>query len=230
MDSMPPSTLAASLGALQIGVFVSHVLFGLIPRGPPTAKSFVCIGDTLYDYTISNYGHPERLVGALPKSLMATVFLTSIIATLAQGFFTFRVYMLSKRLYIMLGISFMLFLHLISTTTIFFIGMRMTSLPSFESQWGWMIIVSLAFSSATDLMITTFLVGFLLNQHFGVHNRTMALVDKLIAWTIALITRFGFLASLSSTVLSYSFQHLEHCRIGPSCNNENKLYKSRTIP
>jgi hypothetical protein len=79
--------------------------------------------------------------------------------------------MLSKRLYIILGISFMLFLHLISTTTIFSTGIRMTSLPSFESQWGWMIIVSLAFSSATDLMITTFLVGFLLNQHFGVRNR-----------------------------------------------------------
>jgi hypothetical protein len=29
MDSVVPSDLAASLGAVQIGVFVSHVLFGV---------------------------------------------------------------------------------------------------------------------------------------------------------------------------------------------------------
>jgi hypothetical protein len=53
MDSVPLSTLAASLGALQIGVFVSHVLFGVtttqtyiyysrFPEDPPQLKALVC--------------------------------------------------------------------------------------------------------------------------------------------------------------------------------------------
>ncbi|KAJ7325852.1 hypothetical protein DFH08DRAFT_816927 [Mycena albidolilacea] len=217
MDSVPPSVLAASLGALQIGVFLSHVLFGVtttqtyiyysrFPEDPPQLKALVsvvwicefvhamCIGDAVYDYTISNYGNPERLAGALPKSLMATSFLTAIIATLVQGFFTFRVHTLSKRLYITLVISVMLFLRLLSTCGVFVTGISMTSLLSFERQWGWMVIVSLVFSSAADLTITTLLVAFLLNQRFGVRSRTTALVDKLIAWTIetGLITRLGF--------------------------------------
>jgi hypothetical protein len=81
-----------------------------------------------------------------------------------QGFFTFRVYTLSKRLYITLVISVMLLLRLLSTCGVFVTGISMTSLLSFERQWGWMVIVSLAISSATDLTITTLLVGFLLKQ------------------------------------------------------------------
>jgi hypothetical protein len=64
MDSVPPSVLAASLGALQIGVFLSHVLFGVtttqtyiyysrFPEDPPQLKALVGArpgGRTVSDY------------------------------------------------------------------------------------------------------------------------------------------------------------------------------------
>jgi hypothetical protein len=102
----------------------------------------VCIGHTIYTYTISNYGLPERLSGAFPKSFLAAVFLTAVIATfgmcmynricepltdsaLVYGFFTFRVYVLSKKFYISLIIAVMITLPLLCLSAVSFIGMTM---------------------------------------------------------------------------------------------------------
>ncbi|KAJ7318238.1 hypothetical protein DFH08DRAFT_715080 [Mycena albidolilacea] len=212
MDSVVPSDLAASLGALQIGVFVSHVLFGVTTtqtyiyysRFPEDSQKIkvlvlysfikrvcefahaICIGHAIYTYTISNYGHPERIAGALPKPLLAAAFLTAVIATLVQGFFTIRVYALSKRLYVALIVSAVIFVRLLGTIAIVAIGMRMTLLKSFERQWGWIFTVSWSISSASDLTITAILVAFLRKQRLGVCKRTTALVDKIITWTIGL--------------------------------------------
>ncbi|KAJ7837791.1 hypothetical protein B0H14DRAFT_2513464 [Mycena olivaceomarginata] len=224
MDSVVPSDLAASLGALQIGVFVSHVLFGVTTtqtyiyysRFPEDSQKIkvlvgfiwvcefahaICIGHATYTYTISNYGHPERIAGAFPKPLLVAAFLTAVIATLVQGFFTIRVYALSKRVYITLIISAMIFARLLGSSAIVAIGTRMTLLKSFERQWGWIVIVLWSISSAADLTITAILVAFLRNQRLRVRKRTTALVDKIITWTI----ETGLMTSISSTLVLACF-------------------------
>jgi hypothetical protein len=41
----------------------------------------ICIGHTLYAFTILDYGHPERLLGPAPKSLETSMLLGSIAVT-----------------------------------------------------------------------------------------------------------------------------------------------------
>ncbi|KAJ7347936.1 hypothetical protein DFH08DRAFT_866945 [Mycena albidolilacea] len=236
MDCAVPSNLDASLGALQIGVFVSHVLFGVtttqtynyynrFPDDSPKIKALVCtrriesclgrvmhitdhrwqvafvwvcdaahaicVGHTIYAYTITDYGHPERLARALPKSILVAAFLTGFIAALVQGFFTIRAYALSKRLFVSLIISAMVFVRLLGMSAISLMAVKMTFLAPFETQWGWLITLSWSISTITDLTITATLVVFLRDQRLRVHQRTTEVLDRLITWTIetALMTR-----------------------------------------
>ncbi|KAJ6572234.1 hypothetical protein B0H19DRAFT_1231766 [Mycena capillaripes] len=92
MDSAVSFNVNTTIGALQIGVLVSYVLFGVtttqtyiyysrFPEDSRKLKALVgfvwlcelaqalCIGHALYVYTISDYTQPERLLGAAPKSL-----------------------------------------------------------------------------------------------------------------------------------------------------------------
>ncbi|KAJ7770445.1 hypothetical protein B0H16DRAFT_1774128, partial [Mycena metata] len=91
------------LGALQIGVLVSVLLFGIttsqayvyytrFPDDSVKLKALhavfgrccelghaICIGHGLYTYTVSDYGQPERLLGPIPKSIVLAVFFTGVI-------------------------------------------------------------------------------------------------------------------------------------------------------
>jgi branched-subunit amino acid transport protein AzlD len=150
----------------------------------------ICIGHGIYTYTIYDYGHPERFVRPVPKSLSVAVFLTGVIATLGmyiyllgcvgcshvlvQGFFILRVYTLTKRLYISLIIAALIFFRLLGTSASSFISMRpekMGPLISFEARWGWMLTVSWSISTVTDLSVTAILVVFLRKQRLGVCKR-----------------------------------------------------------
>ncbi|KAJ7827155.1 hypothetical protein B0H14DRAFT_2815706, partial [Mycena olivaceomarginata] len=104
-------------------------------------------------------------------------FLTGFIAALVQGFFTIRAYALSKRLFVSLIISAMVFMRLLGMSAISLMAVRMTFLAPFETQWGWLITLS------------------------WIHQRTTKVLDRLIAWTIetALMTR---LISIHSTDFS----------------------------
>ncbi|KAJ7263496.1 hypothetical protein C8J57DRAFT_1470787 [Mycena rebaudengoi] len=91
MDSVVSSNINTTLGAYQIGVLISYALLGVttsqtyiyytrFPEDSLKLKALVvfvwicevahalCIGHTLYQYTISDYGHQERLSGPLPHS------------------------------------------------------------------------------------------------------------------------------------------------------------------
>ncbi|KAF7377852.1 hypothetical protein MSAN_00208800 [Mycena sanguinolenta] len=220
---MDNTVLNNTLGALEIGILVSYMLFGVttaqtyiyyhhFPDDSPKLKAMVafvwvcesahaiCIGNGLYTYTIVNYGKPERLAYAFPKSLLVGAFLTSVISAIVQGFFVFRTNLLTKKLYLCLIISVMIFLRLLAISAVFSLGLGVTLLVPFEAQWGWLLIVGLAISAATDLTIAVVLTVSLRNQSRGVCKRTMALVDKLIAWTIetAAITSV-------STILKFIF-------------------------
>ncbi|KAJ7840821.1 hypothetical protein B0H14DRAFT_3695248 [Mycena olivaceomarginata] len=250
MDCAVPSNLDASLGALQIGVFVSHVLFGVtttqtynyynrFPDDSPKIKALVafvwvcdaahaiCVGHTIYAYTITDYGHPERLARALPKSILVAAFLTGFIAALVQGFFTIRAYALSKRLFVSLIISAMVFMRLLGMSAISLMAVRMTFLAPFETQWGWLITLSWSISTITDLTITATLVVFLHDQRLRVHQRTTEVLDRLIAWTIetALMTRLISIHSVFVTGPQFHIiKRLEHYCTGLFYHDEGKLY------
>ncbi|KAF7377850.1 hypothetical protein MSAN_00208500 [Mycena sanguinolenta] len=130
MDNVVPGN---TLGALEIGVLVSYMLFGVtttqtyiyyhrFPDDPLKLKALVafvlvcesghaiCMGNVLYTYTIIDYGHAERLAYAVPKSLLGGGFVSAVISTSVQGFFTLRMHVLTKKPYLCLIISGMVFL------------------------------------------------------------------------------------------------------------------------
>ncbi|KAJ7851090.1 hypothetical protein B0H13DRAFT_2360368 [Mycena leptocephala] len=207
MDPATSFNLNKTLGALQIGVLISYVLFGVITtqtyiyysRFPDDSRklkvlvAFVwvcemanafCVGHTVYVYTISHYTHPERLVGPLPASLDTTVLLSGVVAVCVQ-YFSFRIYAFSKKLHVStILIWIMAFLRLLGSIIIFLTALRMPSLPHFEMQWGWLLAAVWSVSTANDLIIAVTLVVLLRNQRTDVHRRTAALVEKLILWSI----------------------------------------------
>ncbi|KAF7377840.1 hypothetical protein MSAN_00207500 [Mycena sanguinolenta] len=216
--------LNSTLGAVEIGILVSYMLFGVtttqtyiyyhrFPDDSSKLKALVvfiwlcecahaiCIGHGLYIITIIDYGHPERLASSLPKSFLVGGFLSNIISTSVQGFFTFRIHVLTKKPYICFVISGMMFLRLLANSAVFSLAFGMTLLVSFVNQWGWLIIVALIISTIVDVAIAAILVVSLRIQSKRVRKRTTALVDKMIAWTIetALIT------SVSSIVIFICF-------------------------
>ncbi|KAJ7736873.1 hypothetical protein B0H16DRAFT_1695259 [Mycena metata] len=197
-----------TFGALQIGVVLSSILFGVtitqtyiyynrFPEDPWRMKALVafvwmcefahtvCITHMLWTYTISDYGHPERLVTrAAPRSFEAAVFISGVITACVQGFFALRIYHLSKSLFIP-GVCWALSLvRMAGTTLICIVGGRMVNLHSFLIQWGWAALTIWSVSAANDLLIAVTLAYLLYSQRADVHKRTAALVDKLIEWTI----------------------------------------------
>ncbi|KAJ7867151.1 hypothetical protein B0H13DRAFT_1897672 [Mycena leptocephala] len=211
MDPAVSLNLNTTLGAFQIGVLVSYVLFGVTTtqtyiyysRFPDDSSSrfwicevghTLCIGHSLYVYTISDYAHPERVLGVAPKSLETTSIFSGVIAacgtlfskhaTSVQGFFSFRIYAFSKKLYIPFLSWMMSVLRLLGCTVLFVGGLGMKSIDGYVVQWEWLASFVWSISTANDVMITATLVVLLSNQRDNVHTRTAALVEKLILWSI----------------------------------------------
>ncbi|KAJ7306808.1 hypothetical protein DFH08DRAFT_824537 [Mycena albidolilacea] len=163
----------STIGAYQIGVLISYVLFGIyygrFPNDSPQLKALVafvwicevghttCLGHSLYIYTISDYTRPERLPGAALKSFETSVLFSGIIGACV---------VLCKKLYIPL-IWTMGFFRLPGCITIFLAGLGMTSLAGYIAQWEWLAASIWSVSTANDLTITGTLV-LLLSQH---HDR-----------------------------------------------------------
>ncbi|KAJ6571601.1 hypothetical protein B0H19DRAFT_663107 [Mycena capillaripes] len=240
MESAVGFNSTGTLGAFQIGVLVSYVLFGVMntqtyiyfgrfPNDSTKLKALVafvwvceladvlCVGNSLYIYTISNYAQPERISGAIPKSLDAAIPFSGIIIvcgtptvlarsvrswSLVQGFFAFRIYTLSKKLYIPIIICALSLVRLAVNTTIFITSLHMVSLSSYKERWEWLYTVGWSISAVDDLGITVILVIVLCRKRtHAFEERTVALVDKLILWTI----ETGLLSSASGIITMICF-------------------------
>ncbi|KAJ6529751.1 hypothetical protein B0H19DRAFT_1384880 [Mycena capillaripes] len=202
--SLNPDT---TLGAYQIGVLVLYVLFGVttaqmyiyftrFPEDCIRLKVLVafvwacelahtlCVGYGLYVWTISEYGHPELIFGHSNTSLAVAVVFSGLIGSSVQGFFSFRIYSLSGRVYIPLFICIMSLWRLLSSILVLTGTLRSGTVEGAEGQWGWALLASWSVSAANDLAITVALVAILIRQRTYVQKRTVVPVDKLIAWTI----------------------------------------------
>ncbi|KAF7348647.1 hypothetical protein MVEN_01382900 [Mycena venus] len=212
----------ATLGAFQIGVLVSYVLFGVTTtqayiyytRFPDDALRLkvlvafawvselvhaLCIGHTLYVWTISDYAHPERLVAAVPKSLDVAVLSSGGIAVCVQGFFALRIYRFSRKKIIPIIILIMAFLRLVGVIYLSARGLQMKSLDGYVVQSKWVAICVWSVSAANDLTITATLVFILHRERNNLHGRSAAIVDKLILWTLetGLLTTVMAIAELT---------------------------------
>ncbi|KAJ7120810.1 hypothetical protein C8R44DRAFT_981770 [Mycena epipterygia] len=227
MESVVSLNPDTTLGAYQIGVLVSYVLFGVttaqvyiyytrFPEDSIKLKVLVafvwtcelahtlCVGYGLYVWTISEYGHPELIFGHYNASLAVAVVFSGFIGACGvymQGFFSFRIYSLSRKVYIPLFIWIMSFWRLLSGILVLTGTMRSITVEGAEGHWGWALLASWSVSAANDLVITVVLVAILIRQRTYAQKRTVVLVDKLIAWTI----ETGMLTSVCGILMLICF-------------------------
>jgi hypothetical protein len=92
--------------------------------------------------------------------------------TLVQGFLPFRIYGLSKKLYISIIIWAMALMRLLGSTVLFVAGLRIpSSIQRLTAQWEWLIMVICAVGAATDVATTAALVTILVRQRSFAQKR-----------------------------------------------------------
>ncbi|KAJ7822143.1 hypothetical protein B0H13DRAFT_1920308 [Mycena leptocephala] len=143
----------------------------------------VCIGHTLYTYTIFDYGHPERL-GVSERFLLIAAVFDGVIGACVQGFFAFRIYRLSNKLHIPILCWVLSFLRVLGDIVLLATAAQKIPVEIYEAHWMWLFTALCSVSAANDLVITVTLVTILVRQRTYAHKRTVALMDKLIVWTI----------------------------------------------
>ncbi|KAJ7798392.1 hypothetical protein B0H14DRAFT_2906744 [Mycena olivaceomarginata] len=219
--SVPPSTpIAFLVWALLIGTLVSYALFGVTTtqvyvyygrfQDPWKMKAMlcgelahtICIAISLYTMVITNYGHPERLL-VLPNSLLASTFIGSLVSFAAGGFRAF------------VG-ALSLFRFVPPNVILFAYGHRPAH--EFLGKFGPLFDAIWAASAANDLLIAGTLVYLLYRRRSSVFEKTVAVIDKLIQWTIGerktlqndkltymISQKTGVVTSIASIIMLVSF-------------------------
>ncbi|KAJ6463467.1 hypothetical protein C8R45DRAFT_1220289 [Mycena sanguinolenta] len=221
----PAVSFDSTLGALQIGVLLSYILFGVtttqcyiyygnFPEDSYKLKALpafvwacelvntICLGNLMYTFTVSDFVHPERLIESpVPKSLSVATLFSGLIAASVHGFFAFRIYAFNKQIIIPSLIWFIALLLLLGRVTVFVTSVHAASLTAYLAKYQWLLLTNWSVSVASDFILAATLVVALLAQRSRAHSTTAALMDKLVEWTI----ETGLLTSISSIAMLVCF-------------------------
>jgi len=222
------------LGVMEIGVFLSLIMFGVVSLqgyvyfrncGSDRTGLKLLVGSVLflelchsvaschaiYYFTVILAGVPELEKAANSYSLSILAVFETLITALVQGFFAYRIRLLSGRMYISLICWALCFLRLVG-------GMAMAveafaDIPlepdyfHFQDTYGWVITSALNVGVVLDLLITISLC-FYIRQLYTPYNlpRSEELIHRLISWTI----QTGLITSLTSVAVVIAFQTMKH--------------------
>ncbi|KAJ7496706.1 hypothetical protein FB451DRAFT_200683 [Mycena latifolia] len=202
-----PSAFDSTIGAFEVGVLISYVLFGFttlqtyiyFSRFPNDRRPLkwlvafvwccemahvICVGAALYTMTITYFGQVERLVRT-PDSLTAGITFSGLVGPSVQSFFAFRIYRLSESWWLPCLCWGLSFTRIVGATAASVEGIKMVTLEQFEAQWGWLIATVWGIGAANDLIIAGALAYLFSRQRSELlPRRTLKVVDKLIVWTI----------------------------------------------
>ncbi|KAJ6509674.1 hypothetical protein DFH09DRAFT_1374681 [Mycena vulgaris] len=205
----------STIGAIEIGTLLSGVLFGLItsqtyvyyknyPRDSQFTKGLVgalwivelvhtaCIFDALYMYTVRGYGDPTYLI-RFPVSLDVTIILHGATVIIVQLFFTHRISKFVQKTYYLSAVAiFILVVRFAAFIVSGIAATRMSALLDFMQSWKSLILFDLISCAITDVMMSAILVYQLAMRRATVYTSTLAIMDKLIRWSVetCLVTTF----------------------------------------
>ncbi|KAF7300456.1 hypothetical protein HMN09_00929500 [Mycena chlorophos] len=220
------------LGALEFGVFASSILFGVVAlqgyqyfahssnEDTRWLKLFVCsllaletahtiaAGHVVYYFTVTQAGTPELEKKANSYSLSVLPVFETIITALVQGFFAYRIRILSGR-WILPGIcGFLGVLRLVAGLAMAAESFRDVPLEPdyfhYQDTYSWIITSALDVGVMLDILITLSLC-FYIRQLYSAYNlpRGERLIARLIAWSIqtGLITSITSMAVVITAIL-----------------------------
>lgn len=219
--------LGETIGALEIGVLLSAILFGVVciqihyyfrkfPRDSLAIKlmvSFIgllelihtlCICVELYTATVVFYGRIEEMHRW--PSQISSMIPSALIAITTQIFFVNRIQRFSGHYLIpFLCISSCL-VRISFTIAGTYRAFQAVSLMAFMTEYSWLLSVVLSLSGAVDLLIAAALTYTLTNHKGQSIKRSERVIDSLIRWSI----QNGLLTSLSSVAVVICFQTMPH--------------------
>jgi len=224
----------AILGVLEIGVFLSLVMFGVVALqgyiyfrncGSDRTCLKLLVGSVLffelchsvaschaiYYFTVILAGVPELSKAANSYSLSLTPVFETLITALIQGFFAYRIRLLSGRIHISLvcwALCFLRFLGGMALSAEAFLDIpREPDYFRLQDTYGWLITSALFVGAVLDVIIAVSLC-FYIRQLYTPYNlpRSEELIHRLVAWTI----QTGLITSLMSVAVVITFQTMMH--------------------
>jgi len=156
-------------------------------------------------------GIPELEHKANSYALSLTALFEPIITALVQGFFPYRIRLLSGRMHISVVCWTLCVLRFIAGIGLAAEGLldvaREPDYFRLQSQYGWLIMSGLNVGAVLDVLITVSLC-FYIRQLYTSYNlpKSGELIHRLIVWTI----QTGLITSFTSVVVAITFQTMEH--------------------
>ncbi|PPQ82902.1 hypothetical protein CVT26_007539 [Gymnopilus dilepis] len=174
LQTLSPPSLDDTLGAVLVGALISTTLFGVVlmqaytyytqfPNDKTTFKtlnfsrvcelgqsSFICY--YMHTVLVSKYGNPAAVVD-LPTPLSVAVAFNGVIEPLVQGFFAYRVFVVTKRIWIpgaCLGLSTLRGALIFTAAAV---ALRSQTLIEFKTRYNWLVTTLLCLGTALDLVV-----------------------------------------------------------------------------
>ncbi|KAJ6595174.1 hypothetical protein DFH09DRAFT_1357887 [Mycena vulgaris] len=198
--------LGNTVGALEISILVALFLSGILTvqvwlyfqrfwRDPWGLKLLVgvswsldlghtiAICHTLYTITVLQYGQPQLLI-IPPLSLDTAILISGFVGPLEQGWFTYRLYRLTKRITLPLICALLALARFVGIMGLSFLALHQYTLPEYNARAGWLIEAIVIVSASLDAILVLTLC-YRLTSWRTEQNRVMRkILNQLITWTI----------------------------------------------
>ncbi|KAJ7614795.1 hypothetical protein FB45DRAFT_248155 [Roridomyces roridus] len=192
------SKLDATVGAISICYALAWGLYGALsmqtfsyfqkfPKDSVTSLWFletlqlIFIGHVLYFWLITNYNNPAALVDSI---WCIGILVTNLIVLIVELFFTYRVYILSGRNWILSGIIVLLAFSYFGFQIVGKVRMFQLKKTSLFFEFQWIASAGLASASVADILIAGSLCYYLAKSRTGL-RRTDSIVNQLILYAIS---------------------------------------------
>jgi len=243
------SILDLTIGALEIGILLSTVLYGILtlqayrytegqtkdPLWIPVMVTFVWVLETvhtvflwilLYGLTVTNYGKPDTL-DDIPWSFAITFPLSAWLGSITQIFFAYRVRVLSGRMIIPVLAWGGSILRCFLGTTAGGLLLKTKSIQLFFAKYQWLVTTPFVLNVVVDVLNTCSLCFYLLRRR-SASKPTQRMISKLVRFTIetGLITSLCAIAiAICSLILHDSIVYMGLFLIYPKLFS-NSLFTS----
>lgn len=194
---MGPVVLSALVNACLFGGFVvqTYVYYAHFPNDNRAVKltvaailaaqiaHVICVSATLWNFAVSGYGNPLTML-VFPLGADAVILFTAITGALVESSFAFRLWKLSKTLFLPL-LSLVLCLAAQSIALAMTVkAFLMTNLVKFAHDQNTLITLSLTSRLVCELTLTLSMAWYLRKQRSSTFSRTTAMIDRLVLWTL----------------------------------------------
>ncbi|KAJ6521712.1 hypothetical protein B0H10DRAFT_402084 [Mycena sp. CBHHK59/15] len=222
------------LGVMEIGVFLSLVMFGVVALqgyvyfhncGSDRVGLKLLVGSVMffelchtvaaskaiYYFTVDLAGIPELKKAANTYSLSLLPVFETLITALVQGFFAYRIHLLSGRISIPVVCWVLCVARFIGGMAVAAEGFldipREPDYFQLQDHYGWLIIASLNVGAVLDVLISASLCFYIRRMHTPYNlPRSEIVIHRIIMWTI----QTGLITSITSIAVVISFQTMKH--------------------